>query len=212
VVRGKVIFKLNHAPRGLGRATLDPNSQRRADVVVAPLTARYAESALPDLRSHQGRVMKHILVATDFSPNAAGALRHAASLAQLSGAKITLLHVIFAEKISETLLGLDALEYLARAADEGDRGPGSAFDRLRDAAKEKLADAIKVVAQPRPTIEPVVAEGRPSVEIAGYAAANNVDLIVLGTHGRGPIGKAFLGSVADNVLRQAEIPVMVVPK
>lgn len=156
--------------------------------------------------------MKHILVATDFSDTAAAALRHAASLAQLSGAKITLLHVIFAEKINETLLGLDALEYLARAADEGARGPGDAFDRLRDAGKSKLAEAIKTLPEPRPTIEAVVAEGRPSVEIASYAAAHDVDLIVLGTHGRGPIGKAFLGSVADNVLRQAEIPVMVVPK
>lgn len=156
--------------------------------------------------------MKHILVATDFSDTAAAALRHAATLATLSGAKITLLHVIFAEKITETLLGLDALEYLARAADEGHRGPGSAFDRLPEAAQNKLNDAKNALPQPRPAIETVVAEGRPSVEIAGFAAAHNVDLIVLGTHGRGRIGQAFLGSVADNVLRQAEIPVMVVPK
>jgi nucleotide-binding universal stress UspA family protein len=156
--------------------------------------------------------MQHILVATDFSETAAAALAQAAKLATLSGAKMTLLHVIFAEKISETLLGLDAMEYLARAADEGPRGPGNAFDRLREAAQKKLHDAKNALPEPRPAIETALAEGRPSVEIANYATDHTVDLIVLGTHGRSPIGKAFLGSVADHVLRQAEIPVMVVPK
>jgi nucleotide-binding universal stress UspA family protein len=156
--------------------------------------------------------MKHILVATDFSDTAAAALAHAAEIARLAGAKITLLHVIFAEKITETLLGLDAMEYLARAADEAERRPGGAFDRLREAAREKLAALVDAVPAPRPTIETVVIEGRPSVEIAAYADTNNVDLIVVGTHGRSRLGQAFLGSVADNLIRQSDIPVTVVRK
>lgn len=104
------------------------------------------------------------------------------------------------------------MEYLARAADEGPRGPGDAFDRLREAAQQRLNDAKKALPLPHPDLETAIAEGRPSDEIASYATAHKVDLIVLGTRGRGPIGKAFLGSVADNVLRQSEVPVMVVPK
>jgi nucleotide-binding universal stress UspA family protein len=156
--------------------------------------------------------MKHILVATDFSETAAAALAHAAEIARLAGAKITLLHVIFAEKITETLLGLDAMEYLARAADEAERRPGGAFDRLREAARERLAAAVAALPEPRPTIATVVTEGRPSVEIATYAEQNDVDLIVVGTHGRSRLGQAFLGSVADNLIRQSDVPVTVVRK
>jgi nucleotide-binding universal stress UspA family protein len=156
--------------------------------------------------------MKHILVATDFSETAAAALAHAAELAKLVGAKITLLHVIFAEKITETLLGLDAMEYLSRAADEAERHPGGAFDRLREAARGKLAAAIAALPGPRPKIESVVTEGRPSAEIADYASSHDVDLIVVGTQGRSRLGQAFLGSVADNLIRQTDIPVTVVRK
>ncbi len=156
--------------------------------------------------------MKHILVATDFSETAAAALAHAAAVAKLSGAKISLLHVIFAEKINETLLGLDAIEYLSRAVDEAERRPGGAFDRLRDAAREKLAQAVAALPEPRPEVVTVVAEGRPSVEIVDYAEKHGVDHIVVGTHGRSRLGKAFLGSVADNLIRQADVPVTVVRK
>jgi nucleotide-binding universal stress UspA family protein len=156
--------------------------------------------------------MKHILVATDFSETAAAALAHAAKLASLTGAKITLLHVIFAEKITETLLGLEAMEYLSRAADEAERRPGGAFDRLRDAARQKLADAVAALPEPRPAIDSVVAEGRPSAEIADFAAKHAVDLIVVGTQGRSRLGQAFLGSVADNLIRQTDVPVTVVRK
>ena len=156
--------------------------------------------------------MKHILVATDFSETAAAALAYAAKLAHLAGAKITLLHVIFADKLTETLLGLEAMEYLARAADEAERGPGGAFERLREAANEKLGEAVAALPEPRPKIETVVAEGRPSVEIAAYAEKNGVDHIVIGTHGRSALGKAFLGSVADHLIRQADVPVTVVRK
>lgn len=155
--------------------------------------------------------MKHVLVATDFSETAAAALREAAKLASLSGAKLTLLHVIYAEKINETLLGLDAMEYLSRAA-EGPYDPTQATARLRQAAQAKLDAAAAAVAAPQPIIETVVAEGRPSQEVSKFAAASGVDLIVVGTHGRSALGKAFLGSVADNVIRQAECPVMVVRK
>ncbi|HYO25007.1 MAG TPA: universal stress protein [Lacipirellulaceae bacterium] len=154
--------------------------------------------------------MQRILVATDFSETAAAALAHAAKLATFTGGAITLLHVIYAEKINETLLGLDALEYLARAADEPERQPGGAYERLREAARQKLREAVAALPQPHPAVETVLAEGRPSTEITAFAAANGIDHIVVGTHGRSRLGKAFLGSVADNVIRQADVPVTIV--
>lgn len=157
--------------------------------------------------------MKHILVATDFSDTASSAVAQAAKLAAGAGAKLTLLHVIYAEKINETLLGLDAMEYLTRAVSsplETHYSPSEAIDRLREAAQAKLDAAAAAIAEPRPTIATAVGDGRPSDEVLKFAHENGVDLIVLGTHGRGAIGKALLGSVADHVIRLAECPVMVV--
>jgi nucleotide-binding universal stress UspA family protein len=54
--------------------------------------------------------------------------------------------------------------------------------------------------------------GYPSQEIVGYAQASDVDLIVMGTHGRGPIGHLLLGSVAENVVRRSPCPVLTVRK
>ena len=157
--------------------------------------------------------MKNILVPTDFSESATAALDQAAKLARLTGGRLTLLHVLYIDKIRENLLGLDALEHLARAIDSpGDpashSSAGAAW-RLRDAAQQKLAEAVAAISAP-PAVQTAIAEGRPSAEIVAYAAEHGVDLIVMGTHGRGTLGRAFLGSVADNVIRQAACPVMVV--
>lgn len=160
--------------------------------------------------------MKHILVATDFSDTAAAALAQGVALASATGAKLTLLHVIYAEKINETLLGLDAMEYLTRVmstpTEQAPYSPTLGMDRLREAAEEKLQESVAGVNGPRLAIETAIAEGRPSEEVLAFAEKEKVDLIILGTHGRGAIGKALLGSVADHVIRQAECPVMVVRK
>jgi nucleotide-binding universal stress UspA family protein len=160
--------------------------------------------------------MKHILVATDFSETAGAALAQGAALASATGARLTLLHVIYAERLNETLLGLDAMEYLTRVmstpSEQAPYSPTLAMDRLRKTAEEKLAEAVASVSGPRRPIETAVVEGRPSDEVLAFAAREGVDLIVLGTHGRRALGKALLGSVADHVIRQAECPVMVVRK
>ena len=160
--------------------------------------------------------MKHILVATDFSDTAAAALAQGVALASATGAKLTLLHVIYAEKINETLLGLDAMEYLTRVmstpTEQAPYSPTLGMERLRAAANETLQEAVASVSGPRLAIETAIAEGRPSEEVLAFAKKEGVDLIVLGAHGRGAISKALLGSVADHVIRQAECPVMLVRK
>jgi nucleotide-binding universal stress UspA family protein len=50
----------------------------------------------------------------------------------------------------------------------------------------------------------------PASEMVRYAHEQSIDLIVVGTHGRGPVRRAFLGSVADRVLREAPCPVLIV--
>lgn len=59
--------------------------------------------------------------------------------------------------------------------------------------------------------EMVVGEGKEAREIVNYAVSEKMDLIVMGTHGVSGIEHAFMGSIAEKVLRSSPIPVMVVP-
>jgi nucleotide-binding universal stress UspA family protein len=157
--------------------------------------------------------MRHILAATDFSEPAAAALAEAVEWAEACGGRITLLHVIHADKIVEQLLGVEALERLARSLSEPTHHPytsGQWVEPIRDAARQKLDEATAAFVGRKVKIDTATVEGRPSTEIVTYANKNAVDLIVMGTHGRGAVGRALLGSVADHVIRQATCPVMLV--
>ena len=52
--------------------------------------------------------------------------------------------------------------------------------------------------------------GSPSMEIAGYAQSEKIDLIIMGTHGRSPMAHLLMGSVAEKVVRKAPCPVLIV--
>jgi nucleotide-binding universal stress UspA family protein len=59
-------------------------------------------------------------------------------------------------------------------------------------------------------VEHVLLEGDPAAEIARYAAASGVDVIVIGTHGRTGVDRLMMGSVAERVMREAPCSVLVV--
>jgi nucleotide-binding universal stress UspA family protein len=156
--------------------------------------------------------MRHILVPTDFSQAAQAAIDYAVDLCRDLGGRLTLLHVIFADRLQNEFPGLDALGYLSASRDE----PQIASERGRDleqwkaVALEKLNGCINAKWPTELAIDTVVVEGRPSERIVEHARTQNVDLIVMGTHGRGPVAQFFLGSVTENVLRSASCPVLVV--
>ena len=57
----------------------------------------------------------------------------------------------------------------------------------------------------------VVLEGNPAEELLRYASENSIDLIVMSTHGRSGVSRLFFGSVADKVVRNSEVPVLIKP-
>jgi nucleotide-binding universal stress UspA family protein len=59
-------------------------------------------------------------------------------------------------------------------------------------------------------VEPVLLQGAPGDAIVSYAVDNNVGLIAMATHGRSGLGRALAGSVAEHVLRNSGLPVLVV--
>ena len=71
----------------------------------------------------------------------------------------------------------------------------------------KMASTLKAEGL---TTRGVTTNGRPSDEIIDYSQKNNIDLIVMSTHGRSGISRFYFGSVADRVSRHSPIPVLII--
>ena len=139
---------------------------------------------------------EHILVPTDMSEFAGGALRYAALLREHLGSRITLLYA------DETWLPADVFEmplgyYLESAPDTR----AKLQERLRQYATESL---------PGTAVETQVVQEAPARAIVQSAKEMKADLVVMGTHGRHGWRRALLGSVAENVLHEIDRPVLTV--
>ena len=149
---------------------------------------------------------KKILYATDLSPNSTYAFQYAVDVAKKFSGQVIVLHVYeqktILDETYDELAGRRVIKDPAKAALERIR------KRLEKFKEKVLADDPKkndCVA----SIE--VVGGYPSDEILKKAKALQCDLIIMGTHGKGALSYAFLGSMAEKVLRHAQIPVMIVP-
>ncbi len=138
--------------------------------------------------------VQRVLVPTDFSAHAGHALDVAISLCADLGAELDLIHVYHSP------LPLFA-EIPTRAQLE--RG-------YRDAAERKLAEAAERVRRGDVHGAATFRTGPPAAEIADCAAQHGSDLVVLGTRGHRGLRRAFLGSVAEHVLRSAPCSVLTV--
>jgi nucleotide-binding universal stress UspA family protein len=139
--------------------------------------------------------MRKILVATDFSACSDAAVDLALDVAQRYGATLTLLHVC--ELPSYTYFGGGV--YVP--------SPELVEDILAD-ARRGLAKARERVVKPGVTVETHSFVGDPGPAIVSYAHEHDHDLIVVGTHGRRGFRRLLLGSVAEQVVRAADVPVL----
>ncbi len=89
-------------------------------------------------------------------------------------------------------------------------GAEELLERRREEARDLLAEAEDRAADYGRSVETAVAVGQPADEIVEYAAENELDLIVVGSHGRTGFSRVLLGSVAERVARQAPVPVTIV--
>ncbi|MBO0696975.1 MAG: universal stress protein [Zavarzinella sp.] len=136
--------------------------------------------------------IRTILHPTDFSPGSDVAFRYACDLAQDYDAKVL---VVYAQG-----------PVIPFGADGVVISPD--MDELRAVAEQQLAGIRPADSAVR--LERVYRDGPAAGVILDVAAEAKADLIVMGTHGRTGIGRLFLGSVAEEVLRKAPCPVLTV--
>jgi nucleotide-binding universal stress UspA family protein len=136
--------------------------------------------------------LKNVLFATDFSPVSETALHFAESIARRYGSKLTAAHVI------------SPLETRMVPAE----GWGACQQAIDDAAKEQMSDLDqRLSALPH---EVVIEHGLVGEVISELVEKIDADLLVMGTHGRSGIGRLLIGSVAEEVFRQAACPVLTI--
>ena len=139
--------------------------------------------------------LSSVLVAFDFGDTSRSALNYGKNLARAFGARLHVLHV--ADVISTS------------AAQFYPEGPGDPEDKAYELAISQLRTVL--TADGLTSARPEVHVGPdPAKEIVEYAKAIHADLVVLGTHGRTGVGRLFMGSVAEHVVRTAPCPVLVV--
>ena len=139
---------------------------------------------------------KTILVATDFSEVSLNALQVAKLFAEQFGATVQILTVI------EPIPFIAGVESMPLAVTD---------DRVEKNTRMELARLVARELPPTISSKVEVLWGKPADEILKLARGCNVDLILLGTHGRTGLKHLLLGSTAENVVRRAPCPVLVVP-
>ena len=141
--------------------------------------------------------LKNVLVATDFSEPSEAALLYGRELAARFGATI---HVLNVAPVMDTMA---AANYVAIA-------PGLQQEIEDDARRALHRLLIDTDRSGPPSIPVVLTASSPAAAIVDYARHHEIDMIVLATHGRGPLTHLVLGSVAERVVRLAPCPVLTV--
>jgi len=143
-------------------------------------------------------LFKKIVVPVDGSQPSDNAVALAIRIARDQEAKLVFVHVCEAAKIAAMVaspaVGVD---------------PSYAIDAEREAGEEALTRAGASAQAGGVRWESLLEDGGSVDSIVAIAKSQGADLIVIGSHGRGGIARAILGSVAEGVLRHSDIPVLV---
>ena len=142
--------------------------------------------------------LKKILLPTDFSDNSHVAVAYACALAEQFGGELHVLHVM------QDLLTMIPEPGMAFPP------PGDYMLELKASAEAALAKVPDAKWSAGRKVVRIARQGTPFLEIVRYAKEEEMDLIVLGTHGRSGLAHVLMGSVAERVVRKAPCPVLTV--
>jgi len=143
-------------------------------------------------------VLKTILVPTDFAEPSAQALTYGRHFARQFGATLHVLHTV------QNVMIPGGAEVPVAAVQQVEQGLESVAQRQMDeliTEDDRTSFGVVTAVRSAPSA---------AADIVDYARAHAIDLIVMGTHGRGVLGHLLMGSVAERVVRSAPCPVLTV--
>ncbi|MGH9202002.1 MAG: universal stress protein [Vicinamibacterales bacterium] len=142
--------------------------------------------------------LKKVLVPVDFSDTSDVALRYGKALAGAFGATLNVIHVV--QEPYAQPWAVEAYGFSMATLQE---------DWIKE-ANTKLEGVLTPHDRTTLKANATTILGHPVTEILRFATDERIDLIVMGTHGRGPLGHMVMGSVAERVVRHAPCPVLTV--
>ena len=188
-----LVVMATHGRGGIGRAWLGSTADALLRLCEAPVLL------IRPVAAASTAVFAQVLAAVDGSPIAGHVVDAAAPLSEKGDC--TLLHVLTPPPAYPSHHIPDARE---REREELERRKAAAISFLDTMAERAEVRGLEPVAK-------LVVDENVAATILREAEQTGADLIALGTHGRGPVLRAILGSVADKVIRSATVPVLVVP-
>ncbi|MFC7232645.1 universal stress protein [Saliphagus sp. GCM10025308] len=145
---------------------------------------------------------ERILIPTDGSSVAEVAVEHALDHAEKYGAEVHALYVVDTDAVAYGL-GTEQVDRLRQGDFQG-------MTELREKA-EAATGYVRDLAEAKGlSVVEHYSGGRPHALIADYVEDNDIDLVVMGSHGRSGVRRALLGSVTERTLRSTTVPVLVV--
>ena len=138
---------------------------------------------------------KQILFPTDFGESSQRALDVAVELSKKFDASLTLIHTF----------EIPAYAYAGMPFSTVDL-----FTPIEQAARHEFETALVALQKRVPGAKGILRRGVPWQDIQAAIAETHADLVVMGTHGRSGVARAFLGSVAEKTVRMSSVPVLTV--
>lgn len=153
-------------------------------------------------------MFKRLLVPLDGSRFGSRALRYATEVAQRFGAEVILIRVI-----RPTTPVIAAGTHGVASPAESEIAVQAALEaNKRNAARAKryLRDKVRAIRSRHTKASYQVAIGDPAQSIMEFSKKENIDLVVMTTHGKSGLKRAIMGSIADVVIRESGKPVLVI--
>jgi phosphomannomutase len=174
------------------------NTEPKLRLVAEAKTKERLDAMVEHLLEHIRRpyTIRRILFPTDFSDYSLNALDYAIGLAEDYSAEVHLLHVV------PTPDWTVQFEQVAPVLDV------EFFEEMEHSAREQMEEIAGQKVRERITVTTAVRRGTAFLEIVRYAKEEEMDLIVIATHGRTGLKHALFGSVAEKVVRKAPCPVL----
>lgn len=146
-------------------------------------------------------MFKHLLVTLDGTPRAETVIPHAVDIARTMGAEISLLRVVEAVNSDWSERG---------AIGKGQEAESTIRTMFTEQAESYLARLTEEVRRAGIGANAVVRQGPPARTIVGYAHESSADAIAMATHSRRGLNRLMFGSVAEYVLHESSLPVLLV--